>query len=71
LVDARGSELRVLPVWQEARSSAWWPHVIVEAEAESHEAQGPYTLKLWEAGGKRSLTMDGVIFPPLSDAPAR
>jgi uncharacterized protein (TIGR02268 family) len=62
LEDAQGRALRVLPLWQEA---ARWPHVIVEAEAKSTEAQGPYTLKLWEAGGKRTVTVEGIAFPTL------
>jgi uncharacterized protein (TIGR02268 family) len=67
LVDALGREVPVLPVWQEApvtlkKSKS----VVVEAEAPPGEVQGPYTLKLWEAGGPRSVTLEGVIFPNLS-----
>jgi uncharacterized protein (TIGR02268 family) len=69
LEDAQGRALRVLPLWQEATPEGW-PHVIVEAEAKSTEAQGPYTLKLWEAGGKRTVTVEGIAFPPLMEGPA-
>lgn len=71
LVDAQGGEVRLLPLWQEATPGEDWQHVIVEAEAKSHEAHGPYTLKLWEAGGKRGITLEGVVFPPLEAVPAR
>jgi uncharacterized protein (TIGR02268 family) len=65
LVDAQGRTLLVLPLWQEADPDGNWLEVIVEAEAARHEAQGPYTLKLWEAGGPRGLTLEGVVFPVL------
>jgi hypothetical protein len=40
-----------------------WVHVIVEAAATASEARGRYTLRLWEAGGGRSITVEGVTFP--------
>lgn len=65
LTSKSGEVLRVLPAWQsepltpELRK----PRVIVEAEASETEAQGPFTLKLWEAGGKRTVTFGNVTFP--------
>lgn len=37
----------------------------VEAEALPSEAQGTFTLKLWDRGGMRTVTLGGVAFPPL------
>jgi hypothetical protein len=42
--------------------------VMVEAEALPGEAQGTFTLKLWDRGGTRTVTLDGVTFPPLQVA---
>ncbi len=40
------------------------PHrVVVEAEATPEAAQGTFTLKLWDAGGPRTITLPGVTFP--------
>lgn len=60
----RGGPLRVLKVWQEAPIS-WGAtaRVVVEAEAPTDDARGPYTLKLWEAGGTRSVMLGGLMFP--------
>jgi hypothetical protein len=38
---------------------------MVEAEALPGEAQGTFTLQLWDRGGTRTVTLDGVMFPPL------
>ncbi|WP_224370541.1 DUF2381 family protein [Hyalangium versicolor] len=65
LVDARGREVPVLPLWQAAPIALGkFQSVVVEAEASTEEAQGSYTLKLWEAGGARSVTVEGIVFPP-------
>jgi uncharacterized protein (TIGR02268 family) len=70
LVDARGHELALLPLWQPAPiTKAQWGRVVVEAVAAPEEAQGPFTLTLWEAGGKRTFTLAGIRFPNLP-APA-
>jgi hypothetical protein len=45
--------------------------VVVEAEATKKEAQGPFTLKLWEAGGQRSAIVEGVVFPALPEDAAQ
>ena len=64
LVGPGGRELPVLGLWQELTSAQ--AHVVmVEAQAEPGEAQGPFTLKLWEKGGARPVTLQGVIFPQL------
>jgi uncharacterized protein (TIGR02268 family) len=64
LQDQRGVSLQMLPVWQEAPTvPGKWRHVVVEAEAPSSEARGPFTLRLWEADGTRSLVLGGVTFP--------
>lgn len=71
LVDAYGRELAVLSLWQEAPVTLKPPQrVVVEAEVPAGEAPGPCTLKLWESGGSRSVTVEGVIFPPAPDAAA-
>ncbi|KFE69438.1 protein kinase domain-containing protein [Hyalangium minutum] len=66
LMDAQGRELSVLPLWQGEGPEDGELHVVVEAPAERWEAVGPYSLKLWEAGGARGLTMDGIVFPQLA-----
>lgn len=56
--------LKVLPVWQEAPIAPGEVGlVVVEAETASKEARDTYTLKLWEVGGTRSITVGGVMFP--------
>lgn len=37
--------------------------MVVEAEATAEEARGTFTLKVWEAGGTRTVTIGGVTFP--------
>jgi uncharacterized protein (TIGR02268 family) len=66
LMDARGHEVALLPLWQSAPiAKEQWGLVVVEAAATAEEAQGPFTLTLWEAGGKRTVTLAGVSFPAL------
>jgi hypothetical protein len=36
---------------------------MVEAEAPTDGTRGPFTLKLWAAGGQRAITLDNVTFP--------
>jgi uncharacterized protein (TIGR02268 family) len=74
LVDAAGREVPLLALWQPAPVAPGaedWAVIMVEAEATAEEATGPFTLKLWEASGKRSITLAGVIFPVLPRAAAR
>lgn len=65
LVGRTGMELKVLPVWQRAPMEAAGKRqqIVVEATATREEAQGPFTLKLWEAGTGRTVTLSGIAFP--------
>nr|WP_253903440.1 DUF2381 family protein [Corallococcus exiguus] len=58
--------LRVMEVVEVAPDSengiAW---IIVEAEAQSREARGVYTLELQDAEGTRLLVLPGVRFPSI------
>ncbi|NVJ04555.1 DUF2381 family protein [Myxococcus sp. AM001] len=59
-----GEELKGLTVWQEVPvASPKRLHVVVEAEATEKEARGPFTLKLWDEGGQRTITLGNVKFP--------
>jgi uncharacterized protein (TIGR02268 family) len=59
-----GEELKGLTVWQEVSiDSPKRLHVVVEAEATEKEARGPFTLKLWDEGGQRTITLGNVTFP--------
>lgn len=70
LIGPGGRVVPVLEVWQETpvTPGKGMSVVMVEAEALPDEAQGTFTLKLWDAGGARTLTLDGVTFPPLQVA---
>ncbi|ADO68519.1 conserved uncharacterized protein [Stigmatella aurantiaca DW4/3-1] len=37
--------------------------VLIEAKATKEEAQGPFTLKLWDREGTRSIAFPGITFP--------
>lgn len=66
LTGRRGVELKVLPVWSSGAITAdagKRGRVVVEAEATADEAQGAFTLKLWEAGTGRTLVIGNVTFP--------
>ena len=66
LVTSRtGMELKVLPAWQRGpiEADGKRQHIVVEASATTQEAQGPFTLKLWEAGTGRTVTLSGISFP--------
>lgn len=59
-------ELKVLQVWQSgpvATGSDGKRVVVVEAEAASESPLGSYTLKLWDADGRRTVTLGNVTFP--------
>ncbi|RKH63461.1 DUF2381 family protein [Corallococcus aberystwythensis] len=59
-----GEELKILQVWQsEPILPGPTGRVIVEAEAPAAAVQGPFSLKLWEADGPRSITLGNVTFP--------
>jgi uncharacterized protein (TIGR02268 family) len=56
--------LKVLTVWQAAPiPPAQARLVVVEAEAPQDATRGIFTLKLWEAGGPRTIVLSGVTFP--------
>ncbi|MBZ4414820.1 DUF2381 family protein [Myxococcus sp. XM-1-1-1] len=65
LTDSTGMELKVLPVWQRGfvETDRKRQHIAVEALATREEAQGTFTLKLWEAGAGRTVTLSGISFP--------
>jgi uncharacterized protein (TIGR02268 family) len=56
--------LKVLNVWQPAPiPGGGFAMLVVDAEAPAKEIRGPFVLKLWEAGGARTVTLSGVTFP--------
>ncbi|RYZ43384.1 MAG: DUF2381 family protein [Myxococcaceae bacterium] len=59
-----GADLKVLRVWQE-QPIPLREHmrIVVEAEASPGAAQGAFSLKLWDEGGPRTVTLDNVTFP--------
>jgi uncharacterized protein (TIGR02268 family) len=65
LVGPRGRTLRVLPPRQRepVRFGGDAQRILIEAEATAEEAQGTFTLKLWDAEGVRTVTLTGVEFP--------
>ncbi|AGC43163.1 hypothetical protein MYSTI_01831 [Myxococcus stipitatus DSM 14675] len=57
-------ELKVLQVWQSgpvAPGSAT-QRVVVEAESATESPVGSYTLKLWDADGRRTITLGNIAF---------
>ncbi|WP_375743706.1 DUF2381 family protein [Corallococcus interemptor] len=58
-------ELKVLQVWQSGpvAPGSDTQRVVVEAEAASEAPQGSFTLKLWDADGRRTVTLGNVTFP--------
>ncbi|XXF75198.1 DUF2381 family protein [Myxococcaceae bacterium GXIMD 01537] len=58
-----GEGVKVLSIWQAGLpSSAQGLRVVVEAESPLRATEGTFTLKLWSADGKRSITLDNVTF---------
>jgi len=59
-----GAELPRPQVWQaEAVGPGKFAWVVVEIAATEEQAQGTYTLVLWETAGTRPVTLEGVTFP--------
>ncbi|RKH22066.1 DUF2381 family protein [Corallococcus praedator] len=58
-------ELKVLQVWQSGpvAPGSDTQRVVVEAEAASESPLGSFTLKLWDADGRRTVTLGNVTFP--------
>ncbi len=68
LIGSGGRELPVLEVWQQEPNALGAEEglvVMVEAEAGEHAPQGNFTLKLWDKGGTRTVSLTGITFPPL------
>ncbi|WP_256445491.1 DUF2381 family protein [Pyxidicoccus parkwayensis] len=64
LEDRKGVELQVLEVWpREPIPPGRTLMMLVEAEAGDVSAQGPFTLRLWEAEGGRTAIIQGVMLP--------
>nr|WP_227027312.1 DUF2381 family protein [Corallococcus soli] len=59
-----GTDLKVIRVWQEQPIPVGGAsRIVVEAEATAAAAQGAFSLKLWEEGGPRTVTISNVTFP--------
>ncbi len=65
LTDQKGVELKALPVWQSGPVAPGGSEqrIVVQAEALEAQAQGLYTLKLWEPRTGRTVILSGVSFP--------
>jgi uncharacterized protein (TIGR02268 family) len=64
LVSTDGERLRVARVWQpKPLAPGERDQLVVEVEATEKPLQGPFLLKLREAGGARTFTVRGVTFP--------
>lgn len=65
LTNEKGVELKALPVWQSGpvAPGGGEQRVVVQAEALEAQAQGLYTLKLWEPSTGRTVILSGVSFP--------
>lgn len=66
LIGPKGHRLRITQTWQSRPTVGSEPgvHLVVEAAATEHDAHGPHTLELREAGGERTITVSPVTFPP-------
>ncbi|WP_426749030.1 DUF2381 family protein [Myxococcus faecalis] len=65
LTDPKGVELKTLPVWQSGPVAPGGSEqrIVVQAKALETQAQGLYTLKLWEPSTGRTVILSGVSFP--------
>jgi uncharacterized protein (TIGR02268 family) len=67
----RGEVLKPLPLWQPEPipasvpgvESQNWGRVVVEVPATEAQARGTYTLTLWDAEQKRTITLGNITFP--------
>jgi uncharacterized protein (TIGR02268 family) len=66
------------PKGEELKGTVWPPEpvrpgkprtVFIEVQAEDAQTDGPFTLKLWEADGPRTVTLGNVTFPALTEVP--
>ena len=64
LQSKKGVELKVLNFWppEPITPGRYGGSVFVEAEAPADSVTGPFTLKLWDASGARTVTITGVTF---------
>ncbi len=62
---ANGQVLKPLPLWQSApvEPGSEPGRVVVEVLATEEQARGTYTLTLWDADQKRTVTLGHVTFP--------
>jgi uncharacterized protein (TIGR02268 family) len=68
---AGGEVLKPLALWQPepllpsepGLDEQRWGRVVVEVQAAKEEARGTYTLTLWDAEKKRTVSLGGVTFP--------
>lgn len=59
-----GVELKVIRVWQRMPIPGGnVGRVVVEAEASPETTRGPFSLKLWEEDGRRTVVFGNVMFP--------
>jgi uncharacterized protein (TIGR02268 family) len=65
VTNEKGVELKALPVWQSGPVAPGGSEqrIVVHAEALAAQAQGLYTLKLWEPSTSRTVILTGVSFP--------
>jgi uncharacterized protein (TIGR02268 family) len=65
LVGPGGRAVQVLSLRQRepVRFGSLPQRVLIDAEATQEEAQGTFTLKVWNEGGPKSLILSGVTFP--------
>ncbi len=59
----KGEVLKPLPLWQLEPGAEGEHRVVVEVPASEKEARGTYTLILWDAEQKRTVTLGHVTFP--------
>jgi uncharacterized protein (TIGR02268 family) len=66
------------PKGEKLKGSVWppepvrpgeWRTLFIEVQADDVQTVGPFILKLWEAGGPRTIILDSVTFPALTEGP--
>ncbi|WP_144370342.1 DUF2381 family protein [Myxococcus stipitatus] len=62
--DRTGEDVKVLHIWQSASILAGESgRVVVEFEVSQEMASGPFSLKLWEADGPRTVALGNIALP--------
>ncbi len=64
----KGEVLKPLPLWHEEvlptePGAEGWHRVVVEVPVSKKEAQGTYTLTLWDAERQRAVGLGNITFP--------